>query len=69
MAAGQQEIGFLLTAAAVYFFMVAPMNVWKARQGFLPPKKCPECLSEIPRRGQTLRPLHNPLDGEGRLAI
>ena len=47
-------ISFLLIAAAVYFFMVAPMNAWKARQarGAAPPdpttKKCPECLSEIP---------------------
>jgi large conductance mechanosensitive channel len=46
-------IGFLLIAAAVYFFMVAPMNAWKERQarGETPPdpstKKCPECLSEI----------------------
>ena len=47
-------ISFLLIAAAVYFFMVAPMNAWKARQarGAAPAdpttKKCPECLSEIP---------------------
>lgn len=47
-------ISFLLIAAAVYFFMVAPMNAWKARQarGIAPvdptSKKCPECLSEIP---------------------
>lgn len=47
-------ISFLLIGAAVYFFMVAPMNAWKARQarGQAPPdpttKKCPECLSEIP---------------------
>jgi large conductance mechanosensitive channel len=47
-------ISFLLIAAAVYFFMVAPMNAWKARQarGAAPPdpttKKCPECLTEIP---------------------
>jgi large conductance mechanosensitive channel len=47
-------ISFLLIAAAVYFFMIAPMNAWKARQarGAAPPdpttKKCPECLSEIP---------------------
>jgi large conductance mechanosensitive channel len=47
-------ISFLLIAAAVYFFMIAPMNAWKARQarGQAPPdpttKKCPECLSEIP---------------------
>src|SRR5207244_5679990 len=47
-------ISFLLVAAAVYFFMVAPMNAWKARaaRGAMPAdpasKKCPECLSEIP---------------------
>jgi large conductance mechanosensitive channel len=47
-------ISFLLVAAAVYFFMVAPMNAWKARaaRNAAPSdptsKKCPECLSEIP---------------------
>lgn len=47
-------ISFLLIAAAVYFFMVAPMNAWKARaaRNAVPAdptsKKCPECLSEIP---------------------
>lgn len=47
-------ISFLLVAAAVYFFMVAPLNALKARaaRGQAPPdpstKKCPECLSEIP---------------------
>ena len=47
-------ISFLLVAAAVYFFMVAPMNAWKTRQArsAVPAdpttKKCPECLSEIP---------------------
>lgn len=47
-------ISFLLIAAAVYFFMVAPMNAWKARaaRNTVPAdptsKKCPECLSEIP---------------------
>lgn len=47
-------ISFLLVSAAVYFFMIAPMNAWKARQarGAAPPdpttKKCPECISEIP---------------------
>jgi large conductance mechanosensitive channel len=45
---------FLMVAAAVYFFMVAPMNAWKARaaKNAVPAdptsKKCPECLSEIP---------------------
>jgi large conductance mechanosensitive channel len=47
-------IAFLLVAAAIYFFMIAPMNAWKARaaRNALPAdptsKKCPECLSEIP---------------------
>jgi large conductance mechanosensitive channel len=47
-------IAFLLVAAAVYFFMIAPMNAWKARaaRSAVPAdptsKKCPECLSEIP---------------------
>ena len=47
-------ISFVLIAAAVYFFMVAPMNAWKERQarGAAPvdptTKKCPECVSEIP---------------------
>lgn len=47
-------IAFLLVAAAVYFFMVTPMNAMIARmnRGETPPdpttKRCPECLSEIP---------------------
>ncbi len=47
-------ISFILIAAAVYFFMVMPMNAWKAYQArnATPAdpssKKCPECLSEIP---------------------
>jgi large conductance mechanosensitive channel len=47
-------ISFVLVAAAVYFFVVAPMNAWQARlkRGEIPPdpttKKCPECLSEVP---------------------
>jgi large conductance mechanosensitive channel len=45
---------FVLTAAAVYFFVVLPMNAVMARvkRGEAPPdpttKQCPECLSEIP---------------------
>jgi large conductance mechanosensitive channel len=47
-------ISFLLVAAAIYFFVVAPMNAIVARRhrGEAPPdpttKKCPECLTEIP---------------------
>ena len=47
-------ISFLLIAAAVYFFVVAPMNalIARRRRGEAPAdpttKKCPECLSEVP---------------------
>lgn len=47
-------VSFLLIAAAVYFFVVLPMNALLARmrRGEAPPdpttKECPECLSTIP---------------------
>ena len=49
-----QAISFLLVAAAVYFFVVTPVNALLARMHKNDPvaapttKKCPECLSEIP---------------------
>jgi large conductance mechanosensitive channel len=47
-------ISFLLIAAAVYFFVILPVNALMARmrRGEAPPdpasKECPECLSGIP---------------------
>jgi large conductance mechanosensitive channel len=46
-------VSFVLIAAAVYFFVVVPINALIARARKEPPsdpttKKCPECLSEIP---------------------
>lgn len=47
-------VSFLLIAAAIYFFVVTPVNALVARmnRGETPPdpttKKCTECLSEIP---------------------
>lgn len=44
-------ITFLSVAAAIFFFVVKPMNVMseRARRGEDPDvKECPECLSEIP---------------------
>lgn len=47
-------ISFFLIAAAVYFFVVTPVNALVARMRKAPApadpttKKCPECLSEIP---------------------
>jgi large conductance mechanosensitive channel len=46
-------LSFLITAAAVYFFVVLPINALIARARKEPPadpttRKCPECLSEIP---------------------
>jgi large conductance mechanosensitive channel len=46
-------IAFVMMAAAVYFFIVVPVNRLTARlnRGEAPPdpttKKCPECLSEV----------------------
>lgn len=46
-------LSFLITAAVVYFFLVAPVN--RLMERFKPSepepqptRKCPECLSEIP---------------------
>ena len=47
-------VAFVLVAAAIYFFVVTPMNMVMARRrsGQAPPdpttKKCPECQSEVP---------------------
>ena len=45
-------ISFLLIAAAVYFFVVLPMNTVMLRVGLkkqeVPVKECAECLSQIP---------------------
>jgi large conductance mechanosensitive channel len=47
-------VAFVLVAAAIYFFVVAPMNmvIARRRSGQAPPdpttKKCAECLSEVP---------------------
>src|SRR5690349_329168 len=47
-------VSFVLIAAAVYFFIVLPVNkvLARLRRGEAPvdptTKKCPECLSEVP---------------------
>ncbi len=46
-------LSFALIAAAIYFFVVLPVNALVARSRREPPpdpttRKCPECLSEIP---------------------
>jgi len=48
-----QVIAFVLIAAAVFFFVVVPVNALIARSRREPApdptlRKCPECLSEIP---------------------
>jgi large conductance mechanosensitive channel len=50
-------ISFLLVASAVFFFVVKPMNVLISRSRKEAPtdpttKKCPECMSEIPREAK-----------------
>lgn len=47
-------VAFVLISAAVYFFVVVPVNaiLARTRRGEAPPdpttKKCPECLSDVP---------------------
>ncbi|HWR54115.1 MAG TPA: large conductance mechanosensitive channel protein MscL [Bryobacteraceae bacterium] len=44
-------LSFILIAAAVYFFVVVPVNTFMARTGRraeATTRPCPECLSEIP---------------------
>ncbi len=47
-------VSFILIAAAVYFFVIVPVNALMARlnRGEAPPdpttKKCAECLSDVP---------------------
>lgn len=46
-------VSFLIIAAAIYFFVVIPVNTLVARSRKEPAadpttRKCPECLSEIP---------------------
>jgi large conductance mechanosensitive channel len=40
---------FVMTAAAVFFLVVKPYNVWQERKPADPSvKECPQCTSEIP---------------------
>jgi len=50
-------IAFLLIGAAVFYFVVVPINALVARSRRQPPaeadtKKCPECLSVIPQQAR-----------------
>lgn len=47
-------VSFLLVSTTVYFFVVTPINTLVSKMRKEPPidpttKKCPECLSEIPK--------------------
>ncbi|MSQ12104.1 MAG: large conductance mechanosensitive channel protein MscL [Dehalococcoidia bacterium] len=53
-------ISFLMVAAVVFFLIVKPINVLVSRTRMQPPadpttRKCPECLSEIPRGARRCR--------------
>ena len=50
-------ISFVTIAAAVFFLVVRPVNALMARRRTEPPvdettRKCPECLSEVPREAR-----------------
>lgn len=46
-------ITFVAIAAAIYFFIVKPYQLYQAHRGITPEtKECPECLSSIPLNAQ-----------------
>jgi large conductance mechanosensitive channel len=61
-------VSFVLVAAAVYFFVVAPLNAVTAR--FKKPdaepvamRECPECLSDIPAAAKRCKYCTSPVAG------
>jgi large conductance mechanosensitive channel len=67
-------VAFVLVAAAIYFFVVTPMNaiIARRRRGEAPPdpttKKCPECLSEVPIAARRCAFCAQPLEGARAVA-
>jgi large conductance mechanosensitive channel len=63
-------VSFLLIGAAVYFFVILPVNALMARmrRGEAPPdpttKKCPECLSDVPIAARRCAFCASPLGAE-----
>ncbi len=43
-------ISFVLVSFAVFFFIMKPRTLLGGKPHTAPTKKCPECLSEIPRK-------------------
>jgi large conductance mechanosensitive channel len=68
-------VGFVLVAAAIYVFVVTPMNmvIARRRSGQAPPdpttKKCPECLSEVPIAARRCAFCAQPLEGAGAARV
>ncbi|MDE3170594.1 MAG: large conductance mechanosensitive channel protein MscL [Acidobacteriota bacterium] len=63
-------VSFVIIAAAVYFFVVLPMNTLVARMKKAPPadpttKTCPECKSEIPIDARKCAHCTSVLEGAG----
>jgi large conductance mechanosensitive channel len=68
-------VAFVLIAAAIYFFVIAPMNMIteRRRSGQPPPdptvKKCPECLSEVPIAAHRCAFCTQPLEAAGAARV
>lgn len=64
-------VAFLMIGAAVYFFVVLPVNTLVARmkRGEVPPdpttKQCPECLNEVKRAAKRCAFCTSPLPTAG----
>ncbi|MCC6857866.1 MAG: large conductance mechanosensitive channel protein MscL [Bryobacterales bacterium] len=64
-------VSFLMIAAAIYFFVVVPVNAVtsRMRRGEAPPdpttKQCPECLSTIPIQARRCAACASPVPAAG----
>jgi len=60
-------VSFLVIAIVVYFFVITPVNRFVTNSHFQPPpdpstRKCPECLSEIPRAARRCAGCTSPVE-------
>jgi large conductance mechanosensitive channel len=65
-------VAFVLAAAAIYFFVVAPMNAiterFKKPEEPLAMRECPECLSDIPAAASRCKFCTAPVESAADLA-
>ena len=62
-------VAFVLVGFGVYFALVLPMNLIRGVKAGKDPRKCPECLSEIPDGARRCAHCTAVLEGEERAVL